>query len=253
MGERSQSTAPANDAENAAAWDDPLFRTGASISSTSDSKRSNAAQLAQELGSSSPWSEAFLPASPRRPPPQHSTTSPEQRERAGNMHNTMAYSQQELGPPPAYSDLPQIHELPASPVHTMSRQSSTAISPSVAAPTPQADPEQNGDLEEQEEEDDDDDRLPLLGRVRSHVRCHVRSRLRGRWNHKGWQPWIHNGKTARQRKCRLLALVIAFSLIASFVVCALIDNFDKVCTSFSTWHKLTVRRTKRDLTLLQAH
>lgn len=213
--ERSHSeVAPALEGRNAAAWGHSPLQTGGPMSSTSDKKRNNAAQLAQELGSSGLWSEACMPASrtPSTFPTRHAATSSEQREQVDNLHTAMAQPQQDLDPPPAYSNLPQVQELPATPVNTVPRTGSTARAEREIANSACADPEQNEDLEEQEQ----DVRAPLLGHVRR------------RWNQRGHGHWIHGGKTGRQRHCRLLALVIASSVIASIIVCALTDGFNEV-------------------------
>ncbi|KAK5939375.1 hypothetical protein PMZ80_008679 [Knufia obscura] len=206
--EVSRSIAP--DARNDAAWEDPSRHTEGSRSSTSDSKRRNAAQLAQELGSSSPWSQAVMPQAQIHDTPfgRDPTTSRIRTEELDNVHsNTMAQSPQELDPPPAYSNLSHVHELPASPV-TMPRRNAAA------ADTQGVVTQDTGiDLSEDLEEQEQDDRTPLLGGVER------------RWNQRGWNRWIHSAKTTRQRHCRLLALVIAFSFLTSLVVCAFVGVF----------------------------
>jgi len=213
--ERSHSeVAPALEGRNAAAWGHSTLQTEGPMSSTSDEKRNNAAQLAQELGSSSPWSEAFMPASctPTTFPTQYAATSSEQRVQVDNPHTAMAQPQQDVDPPPAYSNLPQVHELAATSVSIVPRTGSTARTEREIANSACTDPEQNEDLEEQEQ----DVRAPLLGHIRR------------RWNQRGRGHWVHGGKTGRQRHCRLLAMVIAFSVIVSIIVCALVDGFEEV-------------------------
>ncbi len=208
---------PAMEDQNAAAWEGPSSRPDGPTSSMGDRKRSEAAQLARELGSSGPWSEAFIPE-PQTDgslPTQHTITSHEHREELDNIHTRdMAQSQQELDPPPAYSNVPPVHELPASPVNAMPPASLAAACRREAPSNLQADLEQNESHGEQEQ----DDRAPLLGRVRR------------RPNQRGWGRWVHNGKTPRQRHFRLLALVVAFSLVASVIVCAFVDGFNDVST-----------------------
>jgi len=92
------------EAQNVAACATPLL-TRAEVRRplrSDDVKRSDAASLAQELATSSPWSEAFMPTRPLRTYP---TTD---RQETTNMYP--------LEPPPAYSNLPQVYELPAEPV-----------------------------------------------------------------------------------------------------------------------------------------
>lgn len=211
--------APALEGRNAVDREHASLQTEGLMSSTSRKKRSSAAHLAQELASSSSWSEAFLPASRTLStfPTQHTAMSREQRDQVDNPGTTMAQTQQDTDPPPAYSNLPCIHELPATPVNTTPRTNPVARARRDTTDNAYADDGQNGDPEEQEL----DVRAPLLGRVGR------------RWDRRGQVPWIQRGKTGAQRRCRLLALLIVFSLILSIIVCALTHGFNEVgITSF---------------------
>jgi len=210
--------APALEGRSAADGEHASLQTEGLTSSASRKKRSNAAHLAQELASSSPWSEAFLPASRtfRTFPTQHAAMSREQRGQIDNPGTTMAQPQQDTDPPPAYSNLPCIHELPATPVNTTPRTNPVARARRDTADHAYADAGQNGDPEEQEL----DVRAPLLGRVRR------------RWDQRGQAPWIQRGKTGTQRRCRLLAMVVVFSIILSIIVCALTHGFNEVGITF---------------------
>lgn len=104
------------EARNAAACASPplIDAEVASPTRSDDVKRNSAASLAQELATSSPWSEVFMPRAYST-----STMGP------SNTHD-LAYGQEQgnmypLDPPPAYSNAPEVHELPTESVHNLSR------------------------------------------------------------------------------------------------------------------------------------
>lgn len=197
--------------------DTPLPGTPLTPSDMSDSKRSDAAQLAQELGSTGSWSEAFIPRShgsvPASEVPHRYMTSDNQ-----TFDDNAAMTQSELDPPPAYSRSSQVHELPANPVTT-----TTSVQPAHVL--------QDGignvsDANNGQEESEDGDGLnvqtPLLGGPRS---AYLR----------GWTPWIWQGKTARRRRLRLLCLVILFGVLASILsvlACVFYNSSNAVRYSF---------------------
>lgn len=208
----------AGPSQNAVACESPATRhlDAASSSSPSDSKRNNAAQLARELGSSSPWSEAFMPQthSSMSSHPASRGVHSAARQELGHINPSTAQRERDLDPPPAYSrspppnSLPSVHELPA---QTMDIERATA---SAAPDRTEAQDLHTTDIEQSRymQGDQPDVETPLLGRRHS--------RRRGG---KCWQ-WIQRAKARRRKYSRLICAVIFFSIVASVLVCILTDD-----------------------------
>lgn len=113
----------------------------ASPPSPSDNKRNNAAQLARELGSSSPWSESLMPQSYGTIAPR---TTYRDRQETGDINESTSQVEQDIDPPPVYTRNPEpsdrrpVYELPT-------EATTTSTTDSIAEPhsLPSADDEQN--------------------------------------------------------------------------------------------------------------
>lgn len=171
-----------------------------------DSKRNEAAQLAQELATSGSWSEAFSPraygstaASQDEAQPVRDSTGPTN-SLAEHIRPNMTY--QDLDPPPAYTKRADSHEAPAA---TIDR---------TLPPSEQSIANRDADLEQEYEEDrpDAEEHHSLLGHRR-----HQRRSTRG----------CHRGKGSARRWVRLVLLVILFGTIGLTIACVLYQSSSK--------------------------
>lgn len=203
--------------ENADACDGPTSLT--SPSNPSDSKRSDAAHLAQQLASSSPWSEAFM--SPAHEPfstsrlPFHVSgpSNPNPSIREDSVYNSHV-NQHDFDPPPAYSNLPQVHELPATPMNNM-----PATVPDAALPQGAIQPRLSvTDNAQGEQEEEPDVEQPLLG-------WPPESCSRG-----GWIQWWRQRreKAAKRRRFKRFCCLIIFLILVFVAVCIFVNSLDMV-------------------------
>lgn len=130
--ESSQSEHESGDStQNVTTYDRPSTQStiSATPSSPSDSKRSHAAMLARELGSSSPWSETLMPQTYGSLSPSASnSTRLVMRQEHENTNTVTAQAEQDLDPPPAYSrNAPNIpHQIRDTPMEARSSPDTTA-------------------------------------------------------------------------------------------------------------------------------
>lgn len=194
----------ANDtqARNAAACEhaEASIQGPATPISPSDSKRSHAAALARELASSTSWSESFVPSNNLHHDPEP-TGSENRTLEEMNKNNNPGDGAVTRDPPPAYTNHRDLYELPATPVMPQTARRATSH-------------QAQNDFEDMDEQHTSADpaeaeQQPLI------------SRSDGQPSRRGWTPWIHRGKTTRKRFCRLVSLVIAFSILASALMCVL--------------------------------
>lgn len=197
--------------QNADAYEGPT-----SPSNVSDSKRSHAAQLAQELASQSSWSEAFIPQN-------HSETfsSGPSFDRASmpgasqpplqESDSHTAMTQHDLDPPPAYSNVPPVHELPATPLMTRPALDTTEQDRAI-------------DIENRENSQDEepDVEAPLLGRQPAYQEAR---RCVSWW-------WQRREKAAKRRRFKKLCCLMVTFVVAVIVIVALITGSDHVSTLF---------------------
>lgn len=188
---------------NAAACD-LTEQPGSSTSRTArrESKRNEAAQLAQELATSGSWSEAFSPrtygtiASPQNGIQIARDSTRLVSDSAESQPANMTY--QDFDPPPAYSKRADIHELPVD-------GSSSASLPSEEPLLAQgADSEQ----ESEGERTNDEEARTFLGRRR----CRHHSK-------RDWTPWIRKGKGLARKRVRLLLLMLLLAVVGSAISC----------------------------------
>lgn len=184
--------------------------------SPSDSKRSNAAQLARQLGSSSPWSETLIPQ--RYGTPQSSTnTSTEptlaDRQESANILNHTSPPEQDLDPPPAYSRAApnNLYQARDTPPAGMDTQNSTAPVPNnadVSQPLLSTNAEHVPGTQQAEP----DVETPLLARPSS--------------THGGrrWSRWMQRRKVRRQRARRFLFVFFFFCVVVSVLVGFLVGH-----------------------------
>ena len=188
--------------------------------STSDSKRSEAANLARELASSSPWSDAFMPST-------YGTVRQSHQEQSIGRFGTHRQVQQpsftaamrdDLDPPPAYSDLREIHELPANPVNVPQSPANQSMTEPIAV-TATATSTDNGQ-DENEPAQDATLEEPLL----EQGRCRNSGRHHRRWHRHHWKRWQNRGKRRRERCSRFLFIFLCLAVSAS-VIFAISSNF----------------------------
>lgn len=172
--------------------------------SPSDNKRNNAAQLARELGSSSPWSETLMPQS-------YGTISPRttcrDRQENGDINESTSQVEQDIDPPPVYTRNPEpsdrrpVYELPA-------ETTTTPITDSPVEPQPlsSADDEQNQIVSHA----NPDVETPLLAGSRSTQEHGPCSRF----------TWRTGSK--KQSRCCILSAVIVSSAIVSVLLLVVI-------------------------------
>jgi hypothetical protein len=173
--------------------------------SPSDSKRSNAARLAQELGSSSPWSESIMPQS-YGSISLHPT--PTNRQETGDINESTSQIEQDTDPPPVYTRNPQSNDL--GPVYELPAE---AMNHSVIASAVQPHSLPSADDDEQSQvvqHTNPDVETPLLARARSiqeHGAC-----LRFTW-----PPSL-----SKRRRCCIVSTVIISSTIISMLLLIII-------------------------------
>lgn len=164
-------------------------------------KRSEAARIARELATHGSWSANFVPVSEEE---RHKSV-----DQSTQQESTTVNSAHATDPPPAYSRTTFIHELPASPVLErpvlVIEQDQTLM--------------RTSDAEAQAAGDSTDEATPLISLSRRRV------------SRRGWTPWVHRGKSKKQRYCRLILLLIVFGVIASVVLCSLLSANEQVWRS----------------------
>lgn len=174
-------------------------------SSPSDNKRSNAAQLARELGSSSPWSETLMSQS-------YGTISPRpthrDRQETGDINENTSQVEQDIDPPPVYtrnpepSDCRPVYELPAEAM-------TTPIADSTVEPhsLPSTDEEQNDEQNQVVSHANPDVETPLLAGSRSTQERRSYSRFT-------WRP----GSKKRSRCCIVSAVIVSSTIVSILVL-----------------------------------
>lgn len=195
---------------NAAAWTSRRQRRSMNMNS-SDSKRSDAAHLAQQLATTTSWSETFLPQSYGTVPVNDTTV-----ERAEHSH------QDDLDPPPAYSKRPQAHEVQPNPVETSSQSNPTSSNMPSTQPQYDSDDEVPADLQQEPSINTSNVEEPLLDRWQRRRRCRRSKKHRLR-------DWVYRGKDKKRKCVRIMTILAVCAGLSLIILCLIQATLNVVC------------------------
>lgn len=206
--------------QNAAAYETPSTRPSntAAPPSPSDTKRSNAAQLARELGSSSPWSETFISQGYGTLSRSSSSAEPTDRQESEDTNHTVSRVEQDLDPPPAYSRIPVSDNLQQA-YNSSAENMNTASSTGPAThDTVETQPLTSTDVEQEQsiQHGNPDVETPLLAQSSP------------TYEDRRYFRWIRQRKMKKRRYCRVLCAVILFAIITSILASFLVGYYGGV-------------------------